>query len=354
MATVSTCLFTVATVDAACAELDVDVQIGVDIAGSSCEGFTGTLQDQGGDDAVDSDCDPDTGLTTCRQDLVADDLTIDCGFVPPGVVFCRTPGFWGARAGGDTKKDGSQKGFDYTGAVIDAAGGCLEVCGQDICGTYDLIGSLGSATEAICMRSNDPTQLNQTYRQAVASALNAVVSTGSGNPDTIAAFLNSQLGEPGFWEACMAACASPDAAVPGTAEAMLLNDCYPRFDCFNNGGQWVDMGGGIGYCGYVGDCVDAAGNVLPDVCSDENDCPEGYECVGNCHIENFCNTPFYEDGWLDMNPWFSCPDASLGPASGSQTCNAANRNDCSISNSILEPGSCDPNVCEFICEEPDF
>ncbi|MCP3973381.1 MAG: hypothetical protein GY720_02680, partial [bacterium] len=48
-------------------------------------GYTYTLQDQGGDDALDSDADPDTGLTSVFH-LAADDATRDAGMLPLPIV----------------------------------------------------------------------------------------------------------------------------------------------------------------------------------------------------------------------------------------------------------------------------
>src|SRR5206468_12631700 len=93
---------------------------------------------------------------------------------------CRSAGFFGNRG----SIEGNPAGFNYTQAVIDAAGGCLEVCGQKICGTDSSspsagIENIGSALEALCPAKNDTGQLNQTFRQMVSAALNCVL-TGAG------------------------------------------------------------------------------------------------------------------------------------------------------------------------------
>jgi hypothetical protein len=284
-------------------------------------------------------------MTTCRQDLTSDDLTIDCGYVPELVLFCRTPGFWGARA------DSERGGFNYTGAAIEAAGGCLNVCDVDICQTGDDdLGHLGNALEAICVRSNDKrSQLNQMFRQATAAALNCA-ATGDPSCSFLDSFLSGIT-----WEQC-----NDNCALGADANKGLLNRCYKQLDCFNNGGIWDEF---IDDCLPLGQCEPVNGlnlNTVGAPCFDENDCGEGYTCVGNCHVEEFCNLPtgdFFETG----NPHLVCSDESddgeekLGPASSSRLCNTANRNDCTISNYAggnvceddfgLSVDCCDDNPC---------
>ena len=337
--------FRVATVDAVCAPLtDVDVSIRVDLTGSSCEGFNGSPKDATTDD-LDSDCDPATGVTDCRQDLTEDDLDIDCGYERELVAFCRTPGFWGARG------DGEKGGFNYTAAAIDAAGGCLNVCGVDICDTVDdALENLGNALEAMCVRSNDRSQQNQLFRQMTAGALNCAAS---GDPSC--SFLDGAVGESlglkGItWADCTASCI-------GGADDPIAQMCIHQIDCFNNGGIWDESLG----CLPSGQCVDAAGNV-DGYCFDENNCADGYDCVGNCHVEEFCNLSTYD---YFANGHLVCSDVSLtgkeelGPASSSKLCNSANRNNCTINayvegNDCGEDGlCCGENSCTIECAVDD-
>ena len=59
-------------------------------------GYAGSPQDMGDDDAIDSDCDPDTGQTDCTPIPAGDtDDTVGCGFFLPAGCLTRTPGFWG-------------------------------------------------------------------------------------------------------------------------------------------------------------------------------------------------------------------------------------------------------------------
>jgi hypothetical protein len=110
-------------------------------------------------------CDPATGCVytdiTCDDGDICTDDTCDpstgCVYTPDPTndpscskeAICRTPGFWKTHAG--TEKNGS---MNVTQAVINACGGCLDVCGTAITNTDKL--SFNSALEAMCDYPNQP------------------------------------------------------------------------------------------------------------------------------------------------------------------------------------------------------
>ena len=83
---------------------------------------------------------------------------------------CRTPGFWGTHAG--VAKPNSK---NLTQAVIDAAGGTLVICGEDV--TNTLVEDNQSAIEALCVSPSGQQRL-QLVRQLTAAALNCIISGG--------------------------------------------------------------------------------------------------------------------------------------------------------------------------------
>ena len=290
---------------------------------------------------------------------VAAQIQGDTGVMEPAATtcggVCRTVGFWGNRG------DGEKGGWNYTQSAIDAAidaGGCPNVCGVDICGTDqpDLFGTLGSALEALCVRNNDPSQLNQTFRQAVAAVLNCSLS-GLTTLERCAAGLNKVL--VGItWEQCNANC-----ALGSGADEDLLNLCYWQLDCLNNGWRWFDgpgfTGCAGGYCLLDGEfCGEDAGDCSENVCRTNKCSIDGAycddytpcqvnECVVTfgCHDRGLCDSPIRDY----FGPPFSCdPEEKLGPASSPKLCRDLRRNTCTISNSS-EPMSCGDNPCTGFC-----
>jgi len=276
--------------------------------------------------------------------------------VPTCGAICRTPGFWGRRGSGE------KGGWNYTQSAIDAAG-CLKVCGVDICGTNqpDIFGSLGSALEALCVRSNDATQLNQTFRQAVAAALNCSLS-GATTPESCSAMVNKAL--VGItWEQCNANC-----ALGNEADEDTLNLCSAQLDCANNGQKWFDIEDGFigcagGTCSIDRDlCESEAGMCSPATacedgycryedfgshipCGDVAECP-AQECVlfSGCHDRSLCDSPIKDF----FGPPFSCEPEALGPASSPKLCQYLKGNTCTISNDGL-PMFCEDNPCTGYC-----
>ena len=112
----------------------------------------------------------------------------------PDIAFaeiCRTPGFWGTHAG--VAKPNST---NLTQTVIDAVGGTLVICGEDV--TNTLVEDNQSAIEALCVSPSGQQRL-QLVRQLTAAALNCVISGGSADCagtslDTVFADVNAACG----------------------------------------------------------------------------------------------------------------------------------------------------------------
>jgi hypothetical protein len=237
--------------------------------------------------------------------------------------FCRTPGFWGTHADADDDKDCSQ---NITQAVIDAAGGSIDVCGVTICNT--LVDDEGSAVEAMCMKVQG-TQTRQLIRQLTAARLNCIVSGETGGAcDGIS--INA------VYDACNAACALGNV----TADVGSNEDvsCISAIDCFNNGGQYDFEEGAC----FTGTCqLPEAGALQPVLCSADVPCPIG-ECVpfaNNCHSAEFPDEfDLPNDSLSASDPCFE----KQGPAGSSDECKAAHKTPCALPDNL---DACDTNEC---------
>ena len=255
---------------------------------------------------------PEGGDNTCRNNCTyCGDNHLDAGegcddgnqadgdgcsssCTPEASAICRTPGFWGTHAYANPKKKGSQ---NITQAVIDAGGGCLNVCGETITDTFK--NSADSAIEAICISIKGDSRL-QLARQLTAAALNCVI-TGGGS-DCAGTPLYSQV-----YGTCNALCA--DSA----SSQSDVTSCIGQLDCLNNGG--IPLANGICQKGVC------AGNQEP--CS--GSCSDASECLplpGNCHSQPLVNP--------DLGLSFDPP----GPAGSEGLCSDANGNACKV----LQPG----------------
>jgi len=227
-------------------------------------------------------CDPGDGQ--CKNDP---NLDPSCGIVE----ICRTPGFWKEHAG--TEKDRSQ---NITQAVIDALGGCIEICGEVIKNTA--VNNADSAVEAMAV-SPQGNQRLQLVRQLTAAALNCIMSNpGSTDCSGVSIFE--------VFKACNKACADGNTtAIVDTTEI----DCIGAIDCFNNGGKPDPLIG----C-QTGECANQ------DPCNDETPCTDLTACVplaNNCHSQPLCN----EDGLCFEPP---------GPAGSQSASKAAQKNNCTV------------------------
>jgi hypothetical protein len=114
--------FTVPAVDENCVPTSRDLLVEVDAGnfsnGGALQNYSGSPQNVGPDDTVDSDCDPTTHQTACTPfPDDSTDLTVDCGFIPPPQG-CRVTG------GGNAK----DLAFTHGGQVGSPCGciGCFD------------------------------------------------------------------------------------------------------------------------------------------------------------------------------------------------------------------------------------
>ncbi|MHC4934489.1 MAG: SdrD B-like domain-containing protein [Planctomycetota bacterium] len=270
--------FTVPAVDANCDPAPRDLKVTVDAsnftAGMALEGLSGSPGPGSSAVANDSDCDPTVNMTVCEAfPAGTNNPNIDCGFVrPPEEAICRTPGFWGARAG--DRRDCQ----NITQAVIDANGGSISVCGETITDTSTggvLPGDLSSALEAVCVRVQGVPE-RQLYRQLTAAALNCVVS---GDPSCALIPLQGVT-----WADCNMACS-------GMGDPADIQSCISQIDCWNNGGTYGPLG-----------------------------CDESQEDINSCHTRSICESPNAALQGL-------CP---LRCASSPDACREARGNSCTI------------------------
>ncbi len=143
----------------------------------------------------------------------------------PGVERCRTPGFWATHACPDVadgnRDDDCEKGnsINITQRVIDAAGGCLEICGERITDTD--VDSANSALEAMCVSVGGVSE-RQLARQLTAAALNCVMS--GGGPTCAGLSIEAAFAD------CNLACESG-----GTSGTRSVDECITLIDDYNNG-----------------------------------------------------------------------------------------------------------------------
>jgi len=224
-------------------------------------------------------------------------------------AICRTPGFWKVHAWVNPDKRGSR---NIAQEVIDAGGGCLEICGEVITNTDK--NNADSVIEAMCISVKADSRL-QLVRQLTAAALNCIVS--GGGSDCVGAPLYADV-----FSTCNAVCANP------ASDKGMLTACIGEIDCLNNGGLPL----GNGFC-QQGTC--ANGSPCKESCSD------GSACVplpGNCHDQPLVN----EELGLDFDP--------PGPAGSEKRCSAASDNECKV----IQPkesacGAGDKSVAPEVC-----
>jgi hypothetical protein len=235
----------------------------------------------------------------------------ECGTLQ---AICRTPGFWKNRGCGTTGlplngpcegKDGAQ---NITQQVINACGGCLEVCGISIKNTA--LNSYDSAIEAMCDNPGKP------IFHLTAMALNCCIS-GFG-PNCVNAPGDLKM----LFDNANSACAAG------------RTDFKDEVDCWNNGGHYED-----GKCWY-GRCKDSTTycNNL-DAPTDTCIC----ERFDNCHDMDLCNEELdCNSQTLGVQP--CCFDESKA-AGSSKACTAAKskNNTCSV----FWNGSCNSQLGDF-------
>jgi hypothetical protein len=197
---------------------------------------------------------------------------------PVEEAICRTAGFWGTHAC-PLNADGSDACPNNAQNITRQVIAAAGGC-LEVCGeriSNTAVDSANSALEAICV-SVKGVQERQLARQLTAGALNNVISGGT--------FVPSLLAD------CNAVCA-------GTGATHSVEECIFLIDCANNGG-------------------------------DPTTVPGSCEPVANsCHDRQLCND--------DLGLCFDPP----GRAGSSQTCNQANKSDCTV----IETGSPNEEDC---------
>ena len=179
------------------------------VTGVGCVNTPGALNCNDNDICTDDSCDPQAGCVNVFDETNDESCRND--------AICRTPGFW--------KTHGA-----VSDQVIDAAGGCLEVCGEVITtAAANSVGNADSVLEAMCISPRGESKL-QLVRQLTALALNCVISEFGPNCGD-----DPGLGD--LFNDCTNAC------INNTAD---VGDCISAIDCFNNGGIF---NGETGLCG---------------------------------------------------------------------------------------------------------
>jgi hypothetical protein len=221
-------------------------------SGGALEGLTGSPQNVGPDDTVDSDCDPTTNQTVCTAyPAGTNDLTVDCGYNAPGGCLTRTPGFW------------------CTHPTVTALFLPVMSCGIDL--TNVMVETAGSAIEDLNYgndfkdASTSPQQL-QLIRQCAAAALNIAASEESGGScggqtlksgDTVAEVFDSCCGE----DLC-----DSDAS----ASEISGSGCIELLDEFNNS---LDT---------FGSCIAGLCEGSLTACTSDDDCsPDPFDNLGS-------------------------------------------------------------------------
>jgi hypothetical protein len=186
--------------------------------------------------------------------------------------------------------------------VIDAAGGCIEICGEVIKNTA--VKNADSAVEAIAV-SPQGNQRLQLARQLTAAALNCIMSNGSSDCTSVS------IEE--VFQACNAACA--DGKTTAIVDTTTIH-CIETIDCYNNGGIFDEA---TMSC-QTGTCSD---NGKPCKEEDRSLCNDPATAVctpleNSCHNQPLCNE--------DLGLCFEPP----GPAGSSDAQNVARKNNCTV------------------------
>ena len=186
-------------------------------------------------------------------------------------VICRSPNFWGKRAGG------SKNGVNVIEEILEDVGP-LQVCGQTITSADD-VGDLGSAIEALCVRTggNDEREL---YRLLVATALNCAISEGGDCDEIVGDVVDVSFSQ------CNALCAGQPVV-----DGPTFDECIDQLECFGAGGQLVNGECALGtcddnpseFCGAdFGSCSTTSGSDDGD--DDDGDDVTSLKASGNGHI----------------------------------------------------------------------
>jgi hypothetical protein len=268
--------------------------------GGALEGLLGTLQNVGGDDGVDSDCDPTTHRTTCGSFAAGTtDLSVDCGFVPPpGGCLTRTPGFW------------------CTHPTVTALFLPLTSCGIEL--NNVMVATPGSAIEDMNFGNDhkaagtSPQQL-QLIRQCTAAALNIAASEANeGSCEGVVLSSGETIAE--VFDSC---CDEDLCDSDASGNEISSSGCIELLDEFNNSQD------------SFGDCVGGLCEGTLTACASNEDCsPDPFDALGT----STCPVP-------------DASSPTLTDSCGGQPgrCSAANGNDFVNPGRDLGPGAGPPS-----------
>lgn len=210
----------------------------------------------------------------------------------PAHAVCRSAGFWGNHAG--TEKSKSE---NIAQAVIDAGGGALQICGQNVNNT--IVPENNSAVEALCVQTKGDTVL-QLARQLTALSLNCIMSNGQADC--------KGMGVENLFTNCNAVC-------PGGGPS-VVDQCITRLNCANHGGMY-DFATGICQTGR---------------CSD-NGAPCDEKSLSHCKNPTSATCKDTKRTCEDrplVNEALGLDFSEPGPAGSPKACRDARRNDCTI------------------------
>jgi hypothetical protein len=162
-------------------------------------------------------CDPSSG---CKY-VFDPDLNERC----TETHACRSAGFWGTHAGNP---------YNLAQMAIDAAGSCVEVCGEIL--TNTTTSSPNSSVEAICVSPRSDPRL-QLARQLTAMSLNCAMNGFGGD-------CSGHIRFAPLFAVCNDACTNKTGDV---------GDCIAAIDCFNNGGE-MDLETGLCLTDTIANC----------------------------------------------------------------------------------------------------
>ncbi len=207
-------------------------------------------------------------------------------------LICKGPGFYSTHGGSEKSGKSARAAVNVTQMIIDAAGGCVEICGEKINATDT--DNADSALEGLCVSPKSDPKI-KVYRMLITTALNCIVS-GFG-PDCMDAPEDIAM----LFDECNMACINGDTT--------MIKSCVDELDCVNNGGAYDN-----GFC-QTGECSD---NMQPCNESDHSNCGVGAVCV---QTDGCDDLPLVNE---DLSLYFDPEPAASSP----KACNAATKSSC--------------------------
>ncbi len=210
----------------------------------------------------------------------------------PGHEICRDARFWGRHAGTERPKS-----ENIVQAALDAAGGAIQICGQNINNT--VVPGGNSAVQALCVRPKGEASL-QLARQLTAASLNCIMTNGQSD-------CKGTSVQPMF--------ASCNAACPG-GDPSIIDQCVAALRCSNRGGTFDPA---TGSC-KTGTCSD---NGAP--CSNKDLTQCGKPASASCGVpDESCQDRPLENGALGLD------FEGSGSAGSAKACAQAKQSRCTL------------------------